>query len=57
MSKGSTARPLSIPREQFGERHTAIFGERKRVRWVPPGEDGENVGAPVEDDEKGKDGQ
>lgn len=36
MGKGSTARPLSIPREQFGDRFEGIFGTRKRVQWVPP---------------------
>jgi hypothetical protein len=41
VSKGSTARPLSVPQDQFGTSHAAIFGERKRVQWVPPGQCGE----------------
>lgn len=36
--KGSGSRPLSVPLEVFGEKHTAIFGERKRTNggWTPP---------------------
>lgn len=36
MSKGHAPRPFSIPLEQFGTRHEAIFGKRERVQYVPP---------------------
>lgn len=36
--KGSAARPLALPLEEFGEKHDAIFGARKRTNggWTPP---------------------
>lgn len=39
--KGSGARPFSVPRGQFEASHKAIFGERKRVQWVPPSQCGD----------------
>lgn len=36
--KGSASRPLSVPLDDFGQKHDKIFGERKRTNggWTPP---------------------
>lgn len=42
MSKGSTARPLSVPKEQFDAAHARIFPPkpaREPYRYVPPAKD------------------
>ena len=46
MSKGSDARPLSVPFDEYAEKRKAIFGERVRVQWVPPPLPQEAVSAP-----------
>jgi hypothetical protein len=36
--KGGASRPLSIPLDEFGDKFTGIFGERKKTNggWTPP---------------------
>jgi hypothetical protein len=37
MGKGSRARPLSVPLEEFGSSYDTIFGKKEpKPRWVPP---------------------
>lgn len=37
MGKGSRARLLSVPKEQFDNNFDSIFGKKKpREQWVPP---------------------
>jgi hypothetical protein len=38
MSKGSTPRPLSVPREQFGDRFDAIFKRKEQRCDCQPGQ-------------------
>lgn len=37
MSKGSAPRPLSVPREQFGDRFDAIFKKKEPLCDCQPG--------------------
>lgn len=36
--KGSGARPLAVPRDEFDNKFEGIFGQRKRTNggWTPP---------------------
>lgn len=40
--KGSAPRPFSVPQDEFGARHEAIFGKRERRQYVPPPLPGKN---------------